>query len=262
VPLGLSTLYLVIEKKGFESVISLLTEPIAEEAGFFEIVDNGSLKLTDVSTRVLADFAETGFRFTVHSPYENVNVASSDVAKRRLSVDAVKLSLERAAKFNALNVVVHPGTADPGVAPEVAFEANCDSLMELWDYSCSMGQRMAVENDIAHDKGILVKPDDFRRFFEMAGSRLPMLLDVGHANISGTLREFVREMPSDLVELHLHDNDGGWDQHLAIGKGTTDFGEVRGLFLNTSLLFTMESVHDPIESFNRLTGLRREALLI
>jgi sugar phosphate isomerase/epimerase len=262
VPLGLSTLYLVIQKHGFDSVISLLTEPIAEEAGFFEIVDNGSLKLTDVSTKVLADFAETGFRFTVHSPYENINIASSDAAKRRLSIDAVKKCLERAARFDALNVVVHPGTADPGVAPEAAFETNCDSLMEVWDYSCSIGQHMAVENDIAHDKGILVKPDDFKRFFSMAGTRLPMLLDVGHANISGTLREFVRDMTSDLAELHLHDNDGGWDQHLAIGKGTTNFGEIKGLFLNTSLLFTMESVNDPIESFNRLTGLRREALLI
>jgi sugar phosphate isomerase/epimerase len=134
--------------------------------------------------------------------------------------------------------------------------------MEVWDYSCSIGQHMAVENDIAHDKGILVKPDDFRRFFSMAGTRLPMLLDVGHANISGTLKEFVRDMASDLAELHLHDNEGSWDQHMAIGEGTTDFGEIKGLFLNTSLLFTMESVHDPIESFNRLTGLRREALLV
>jgi sugar phosphate isomerase/epimerase len=262
VPLGLSTLYLVIQKKGFDSVISLLTEPIAEEAGFFEIVDNGSLRLTDVSTRVLADYAETGFRFTVHSPYENVNVASSDATKRRLSVDAVKRSLERAAKFDALNVVVHPGTADVGVTPEAAFEANCESLMEVWDYSCSIGQHMAVENDIPHENGILVKPDDFRRFFAMAGARLPMLLDVGHANISGTLKEFVRDMASDLAELHLHDNDGGWDQHLAIGKGTTNFSEIKGLFLNTSLLFTAESVHDPLESFDRLAGLRREALLI
>jgi sugar phosphate isomerase/epimerase len=259
-PLGLSTLYLVIQKQGFDSVVSLLTEPIAEEAGYLEIVDNGSLKLTDVTTKVLADFAETGFRFTVHSPYENVNVASSDAVKRRASIDAVKKSLERASKFSALNVVIHPGTGDSGVAREAAFGTNCESLMEVWDYSCSIGQHMAVENDIAHDNGLLVKPDDFRKFFALAGTRLPMLLDVGHANISRTLKEFVRDMSSDLAELHLHDNDGDWDQHLAIGKGTTDFGEIKGLFLNTSLLFTMESVHDPMESFDRLSALRHEAL--
>ncbi|MGA1974515.1 MAG: sugar phosphate isomerase/epimerase family protein [Conexivisphaerales archaeon] len=261
-PLGLSTLFLVTQKKGFESVASLLSEPIADRAGYFEIVDNGSLRLTDASTKMLTEFAQAGFRFTVHSPYENINVASSDPAKRRLSIDAVKGSLERSSKFDALNVAVHPGAADTGTEPEAAFETNCDSLMELWDYSRSLGQHMAVENDIAHGKGILVRPDDFKRFFSLAGSKLPILLDVGHANISNSLKEFVRDMSSDFAELHLHDNDGGWDQHLAIGKGTADFGALKSLFLNTSLLFTVESVHDPYESFDRLSNLRREALMI
>ena len=261
-PLGLSTLYLVIQKKGFESVISLLADPMAEQVGFFEIVDNGSLKLTGAMTKVLAEYSQTGFEFTVHSPYEGLNIASADPAKRRASVRAVSESLDRASSFEALNVVVHPGTADLGAAPEAAFEANSESLMELWDHSCSLGQHMAVENDIAHDKGILVRPDDFRRFFTRIGARLPLVLDVGHANISGTLGDFVGTMASDLAELHVHDNQGEWDQHMAIGTGTVDFPRIKGLFRNPSMLFTVESVHDALGSFVKLAALRREALLI
>jgi sugar phosphate isomerase/epimerase len=261
-PLGLSTLYLVIKKEPFDSVISLLSQPIVDKAGYFEIVDNGSMKLTDSTTKALTGLAQTGYRFTLHSPYEGVNIASSDPAKRRRSIDAVKKSLHRATEFDAMNVVVHPGTADGGASPEAAFQTNCDSIMEIWDYSCSLGQHMAVENDIRHGRGILVLPSDFKRLFSVAGTRLPMLLDVGHANISRSLGAFVGEMASDLVELHVHDNDGSWDQHLAMGKGSTDFSELKPLFTNTSLLFTMESVQDPFESLEKLAGLRREALLI
>ncbi len=261
-PLGLSTLFLVVQKKSFDSVVSLLSDPIAEEVGYFEIVDNSTLKLTDATTRALKELSQTGYRFTVHSPYEDLNIASSDAAKRRSSVGAVKECLRRATEFDALNVVVHPGTSDGGQTPDATFETNSDSIMEIWDFSCSIGQRMAVENDIAHEKGILVKPDDFKRFFSLAGARLPLLLDVGHANISKSLGAFVTEMAPDLAELHVHDNDGMWDQHLAMGKGNAHFAEVQPLFTNTSLLFTVESVHDPFESFRSLVDLRRKALLI
>ncbi|HVP23068.1 MAG TPA: sugar phosphate isomerase/epimerase family protein [Conexivisphaerales archaeon] len=261
-PLGISTLYLVIQKKPFESVVELLSGPAADRVSYFEIVDNGSTRLTDTTTERLAGLAQTGHRFTLHSPYEGINIASSDPRKRRRSVDAVKESLERGATFDALNVVVHPGTTDAGAPPEEAFRTNCDSLMEIWDHSCSIGQRMAVENDIAHEKGILVRPSDFRSFFASVGTRLPLLLDVGHANISGTLKEFVGKMASDFSELHVHDNEGDWDQHLALGEGNTDLSLIRPLFANTSLLFTVESVQDPFGSFERLSELRREALLI
>jgi sugar phosphate isomerase/epimerase len=259
VPLGLSTLYLVIEGKGFDAIPSLLASPMGEEADYFEIVDNASLRLTDASVRSLAGFAQTGFRFTVHSPYQDINIASSDLRRRKASVAAVKESIRNASKFDSLNVVVHPGSSDGSSSIDQSFETNCESLMELWDYSCSLGQRMAVENDILREGGLLVRPTDFRRLFALVGSRLPVLLDVGHANISGTLREFVRTMSSDLAELHIHDNEGVLDQHLGIGRGTTDLGEIGKLFLNTALLFTVESVHDAHESFALLAALRRSA---
>ena len=261
VPLGISTLFLVVQKKPFSSVLSLISDPIAEEAGYLEIVDNASTKLTDGITKSLARLNETGYSFTVHSPYEDVNIASSDLSVRRRSIDAVKTSLRRAVEFEALNVVVHPGTRDSGATVDEAFQANCDSILEIWDYSCSLGQHMSVENDIPHHGGLLVLPDDFRRFFSLGGVRMPLLLDVGHANMSKSLRAFIEQMSSDFAELHVHDNNGLEDQHLAMGGGNVDFGLLKPLFANSSLLFTVESVHDPIESFKKLVTLRKQALL-
>jgi sugar phosphate isomerase/epimerase len=262
VPLGLSTLFLVIQKKGFESVSSLLASPEAEGVSYFEIVDNGSLRLSDATASALSGMVQTGFRFTVHSPYEHVNIASPDARKRRASIDAVKKSMEHASLFEALNVVVHPGCTEDGSTPEEASALNSESLVEIWDHSRSLGQRMAVENDIPRDGGVLVSPDDFRNLFSTSGVRFPMLLDVGHAHMSNTLDSFVRSLASDLVELHVHDNKGERDEHLAIGAGTVDFSKINSLFLNTSLLFTVESVHDAIASYRRLSALRKAALLV
>jgi sugar phosphate isomerase/epimerase len=56
-----------------------------------------------------------------------------------------------------------------------------------------------------------------------AGRRddLSFCLDVGHAN-TGLLPEFM-ELKSRLANLHVHDNNGKFDEHLPIGDGTVDF---------------------------------------
>jgi sugar phosphate isomerase/epimerase len=54
-------------------------------------------------------------------------------------------------------------------------------------------------------------------------------LDVGHHHVFGknTLREWVETLGDKIMELHLHDNHGEEDTHLAVGKGSVDFA---GLF--------------------------------
>ena len=54
-------------------------------------------------------------------------------------------------------------------------------------------------------------------------------LDVGHHHVFGKnpLKEWVETLGDKIMELHLHDNNGKEDTHLAVGKGTADFA---GLF--------------------------------
>ena len=50
-------------------------------------------------------------------------------------------------------------------------------------------------------------------------------LDVGHHHVFGksSLKEWVVTLSEKIMELHLHDNNGEEDTHLAVGKGNADF---------------------------------------
>jgi len=49
-------------------------------------------------------------------------------------------------------------------------------------------------------------------------------LDIGHVNLfDRTPKSFIRKFHKKLVHVHLHDNNGGDDEHLAMGKGNIDF---------------------------------------
>ena len=47
-------------------------------------------------------------------------------------------------------------------------------------------------------------------------------IDIGHAHTVGRVREFLPFLPR-ASHLHIHDNHGASDEHLAIGAGTIDW---------------------------------------
>jgi sugar phosphate isomerase/epimerase len=50
-------------------------------------------------------------------------------------------------------------------------------------------------------------------------------LDIGHAHTVGKVREFLAVL-STANHIHIHDNHGTADQHLALGEGTIPWEEV------------------------------------
>jgi sugar phosphate isomerase/epimerase len=59
----------------------------------------------------------------------------------------------------------------------------------------------------------------------MDAERLRFCFDIGHHNIFSDLpmKEWIDELAPFLAEVHLHDNLGEDDDHLAIGQGKIDF---------------------------------------
>jgi len=110
---------------------------------------------------------------------------------------------------------------------------------KIWDAEGTItGLRHALEQLSPH--GIKVgienwlinhRLDQFRLMKEEVGREdLYMLLDVGHLNIAlrtpatgiVSSREWIESVPMDIIELHLHDNHGELDEHLALGEGEID----------------------------------------
>jgi sugar phosphate isomerase/epimerase len=53
-------------------------------------------------------------------------------------------------------------------------------------------------------------------------------IDVGHAHTNSAVKEFL-QADFQIAYYHVSDNDGRWDQHLPIGEGTIDWGQLRGI---------------------------------
>jgi sugar phosphate isomerase/epimerase len=79
-----------------------------------------------------------------------------------------------------------------------------------------------VENQENRCKGILNTPKDIEILTE-SDPGVHLTYDAGHGNTHGFgVAEFLPVVIGRLRYLHLHDNNGGWDEHLSLGRGNLD----------------------------------------
>jgi sugar phosphate isomerase/epimerase len=156
-------------------------------------------------------------KYTVHGAVSGVNIASLDPGIRSASVALHKREIALSAKVGASLYVVHPGYLGRSFQAFRTTKALEKSLEELKAAEVEYGIRVALEN----------LPKCPWPFFSSPGLDLKGLgiaLDVGHANTCGLLNAFLTR--PEVVHVHLHDNKGRRDDHLAIGQGNVDFGPV------------------------------------
>ncbi len=95
------------------------------------------------------------------------------------------------------------------------------------------GVKCCLENLFVHHSGRITEgrlsnPDDVCNLHdqlnkEAGGEYFGVCFDVGHANVTDRdIKEFVRRLGSRLTILHIHDNDGKNDQHLAPYSAVTN----------------------------------------
>ncbi len=235
---GLSLLYLEVAGLGLKEWLSQGPSP-----GLYEVVDNGPLSPTQEQVERLRRLE--GFSYTVHGPYDGINIASLNQGLRRNSLEAHKRSMEMACKLGAEVYVLHPGRALNGDA-----ELNRQAIYELLEYGEKLGLRVGLENGYMGSKPLTYLPKHFR---ELEG--VPIILDVGHAFVAGVLDEFLG-LKERILEVHFHDNDGTGDDHLCLGDGVIPWARVARELREAVPFGVVESVEKPFLALERL----REAL--
>jgi sugar phosphate isomerase/epimerase len=112
-----------------------------------------------------------------------------------------------------------------------------------------LGIRLAVENMPKSDWHFFKKPD-------LDLHDMGLVLDIGHAHTCGTLPEFLSH-PA-LAHIHLHDNSGKGDEHLALGQGCVDLQPVLRTIeeRNISAVLEQKTEKAVIESLQALKELR------
>lgn len=176
-----------------------------------------------------SDFTETAKRLhdreltvTLHAPFIDLSPGSPDSRIQEVTRKRFEQVLRLVPLFNAKTVVCHAGFDRRRYC---SFRDQwLDRSIQMWSWLGSRlidkGCRLMLEN-VYEDK-----PYDMISIFEnLKGCEVEFCLDTGHQNAFGSapLEEWLAVLGHYLGQLHLHDNDGGWDDHLAIGRGSVDF---------------------------------------
>jgi len=197
-----------------------------KDAGYdgWEIVADGCYRLDDPANRkaVREVVESTGLGITVHAPYGDLNLATLNHPIWEESVSQISSCIEYAAEFTT-RVTIHPGYLSPvgKLLPESAWKNQKEALRLIGNVASGCGVLACLENMIGVREFLCQRP------FELAGMTegiegIGMTIDFGHANTVGLVKEFLPLLGS-ASHIHLHDNHGFSDEHLALGEGTIDW---------------------------------------
>ena len=175
---------------------------------------------TLLSTRNRAAAAAAGLRYTVHGPFGYEGIFTPVEDARRAALEEQRRHLEASAEIGAHLYVVHPdwhpepGPRDPAV--ETALARSFEALSTMQE---EYGVGIVVENMPGARHSHYTHPGDLDL------QELGLILDVGHASISGCLDRWLDDPQAPLRHLHVHDNAGEGDHddpHLGLGAGVVD----------------------------------------
>jgi sugar phosphate isomerase/epimerase len=203
---------------------------------------------------------------SLHAPFSReISLSTLDPLRRLASVSKGLAAIEAAGAAGVETVIFHPADDVRNIPLRGEYaEALTESLRKLCAAARERGLRVAIENMPSGELGAsIVEIADLVR---ASGIRnLGVCVDTGHANMNKDLVEGVAAAGDRLFALHVHDNDGVKDQHLAVFAGTADWegfvGELarvafRGCFmLETGYIFPREG--NPAPSLEWLERLRQ-----
>ena len=159
-------------------------------------------------------------------------VSTADLTEsiRRGSVSEMQRSIEVAADLGAKTVVLHPSMAN-GMGAFVLDKVKAyafDFIAQMAQAARELNLTLCLENMMPHNR-IGVQPDDIEEMLdEIPG--LKLTLDTGHANIGDRrgrrLKSLVDRFGDRIGHIHVSDNSGRQDDHLAVGQGTVRFADL------------------------------------
>jgi sugar phosphate isomerase/epimerase len=203
------------------------------EAGYsgWEIVADGNYRLDNESNyrRITETIASTNLKVSVHAPYGDLNLATLNDPIYRESIRQICTCIEKAADLTD-RVTFHPGYLSPvgKLVPQKIWELQKAALRQIGKVAADNGVLACMENMIAVKEFLCRDPGELIGMAEGIEG-IGLTFDFGHANTVGKVSEFL-PLVSKADHIHIHDNHGEHDEHLALGDGTIDWETVgRGI---------------------------------
>jgi sugar phosphate isomerase/epimerase len=171
----------------------------------------------------------SGLGLVCHLP-TFLSTADLTESVRLASIAEMRQSMEVAAELGCDKVILHPSMAS-GMGVFILDEVKRHAFDFLATMAASaerLGVAICLENMFPR-YGIGVEPDDFGEIFDRFPS-LGLTLDTGHANIGDRrgrrLKGLVSRFGQRIGHIHISDNRGRHDDHLAVGQGSVNFADL------------------------------------
>ena len=196
------------------------------------------------------EMAEAGLTFVdAHSPFGGVlDLNCPDLAFRRQMLMRHKLAMQISAEMGVKTITIHPGS--DRFFPEIPLDKHLDLMREAIEELLIEAEKcdiiVCIENSMSRaacPKRVVQLKNEFDSPY------LGLCYDSGHAHQLDAARNFsdsvihqfwqivgekepewddqaLERMLPEIVNCHLHDNDGSADSHNIPGKGTIDWAKV------------------------------------
>ena len=219
--------------------------PLFMEYGMNPEIGIDAVALDSVSDKAFENIAEifkkNKRRITLHGPFMDLVPGGLDNMLLKATQKRLERFFEILSVFEPVSVVCHTGY-DPCYYRKHWKEWLANSVA-TWTPHVNRAERfgfkLLLEN--VYETG----PEVHCALFNAIPSdAFGCCLDIGHHHVfgKGPLKEWVETLGKKIMELHLHDNNGEEDTHLAVGKGNADFASLFQLIKENGLspIITLE----------------------
>ncbi|MBU7030556.1 MAG: sugar phosphate isomerase/epimerase, partial [Theionarchaea archaeon] len=172
------------------------------------------------------------------------------------SLRQITENIEKANTYNAEAVCIHPGHYSPLSIhfKEKAHTVHIQSLKKLTRKAEECNVSLGIENMPYFPILCARTPEEVKKILsEVDSDSLGFTFDVGHANITGNVHQFLT-LKEYITTVHLHDNHGDQDAHRALGEGTVPLDVIKGL-TKKKLIIEVNMYPDALKSLKVLKTL-------
>lgn len=205
--------------------------------------------------------AGAGLKITFHAPFMDLRPGALDDRIRRTSIDRIRQVFDLAPYFHPLKIVCHASFDEHYYVSvdDLWLAASVKTWKELIAVARDNKTMIALENIYEKNPRIL------QRLFEtLSSDDICFCFDTGHFNVFSCepLNVWMKALGKYLGHLHLHDNFGQRDEHLAVGDGTFPFPELFRFLKKIKAKPTMTlEAHRPENLWQSMDNIRNMNLL-
>jgi sugar phosphate isomerase/epimerase len=196
------------------------------DAGYagWEIMSDGNYRLEDPACfhRIEEVLSSTNLGISVHAPFGDLNLATLNDPIWHESIRQICTCIEHASKLTDV-VTIHPGYLSPvgKLMPQRVWNLQKDALRQIGKFAADHNVTACLENMIGVKEFLCRFPDELMGMTEGIEG-IGMTFDFGHANTVGKVQDFLAHV-AKAKHIHIHDNKGFSDEHLALGEGTINW---------------------------------------